>query len=86
MVKKAYRVRNWRNYNRSLIQRGSLTFWFDETVLRGWKNVPSVKAAGKTTLLYRYGHRECINDKTVIQIALSLNRRIGTLAHEFTEK
>jgi hypothetical protein len=28
MAKKAYRVRNWKDYNKSLVNRGSLTFWF----------------------------------------------------------
>jgi len=36
MAKKAYRVRNWRQYNKSLVQRGSLTFWFSKEVLKGW--------------------------------------------------
>jgi transposase len=29
-------IRNWSNYNAGLKQRGSLTFWIDETVLSGW--------------------------------------------------
>lgn len=36
MAKNAYRVRNWSNYNKSLIQRGSLTFWFSEEVIKSW--------------------------------------------------
>jgi len=36
MVKKIYRVRNWNNYNRSLVQRGSLTFWFSTDVVKNW--------------------------------------------------
>lgn len=35
MAKKAYRVRNWKDYNKSLVQRGSLTFWFSEKFLVG---------------------------------------------------
>lgn len=37
MAKKAYRVRNWKDYNKSLVQRGSLTFWFSKDVLKDWK-------------------------------------------------
>lgn len=33
-----YRTRNWSEYNRSLVQRGSLTLWFDEAALTGWFN------------------------------------------------
>lgn len=37
MAKKAsYHVRNWREYNRSLIRRGSLTFWFAEDAIPNW--------------------------------------------------
>jgi len=37
MKKKAkYRIRNWRDYNRSLVNRGSLTFWISEDLLANW--------------------------------------------------
>jgi len=29
MTKKVNRTRNWRKYNEALVQRGSITFWFD---------------------------------------------------------
>jgi hypothetical protein len=32
-----YRVRNWSEYNKSLVQRGSLTLWVDEEVISAWK-------------------------------------------------
>ena len=38
MSKKDYRVRNWKDYNEALVQRGSLTFWFDEKCLKQWQN------------------------------------------------
>lgn len=34
MAKKAYRVRNWDKYNKALIQRGSITFWINEEVVK----------------------------------------------------
>lgn len=37
MAKIAYRVRNWKDYNKSLVQRGSLTFWFSQSVIDHWK-------------------------------------------------
>lgn len=36
MAKKAYRVRNWKDYNKALVQRGSLTFWFSEATVKSW--------------------------------------------------
>ncbi|BAY59926.1 transposase (plasmid) [Leptolyngbya boryana NIES-2135] len=32
----SYRIRNWSEYNAGLRQRGSLTFWIDESVLETW--------------------------------------------------
>ena len=31
-----YRIRNWPEYNRSLIQRGSITVWIDEKSIKNW--------------------------------------------------
>lgn len=38
MTKKVYRVRNWKEYNKGLVNRGSLSFWFSEDVINNWKN------------------------------------------------
>jgi hypothetical protein len=35
-MKPQYRIRNWSEYNAGLKQRGSVTFWIDETVLAEW--------------------------------------------------
>lgn len=31
-----YRIQNWSEYNRALIQRGSITVWIDEKAIRNW--------------------------------------------------
>ena len=38
--KTVYRVRNWAEYNASLVQRGSITVWIDEEVLESWQPQP----------------------------------------------
>ena len=35
--KRVYRVRNWAEYDRALVGRGSLTLWISETVLHDWR-------------------------------------------------
>jgi heme-degrading monooxygenase HmoA len=35
-MKQQYRIRNWSEYNASLKQRGSLTFWVSEEVFEQW--------------------------------------------------
>ena len=37
--KPTYRVRNWAEYNRSLVQRGSLTVWVSSEVVAAWTAV-----------------------------------------------
>ncbi|MFG0607515.1 IS5 family transposase [Vibrio mimicus] len=37
MLKPRYKTTNWKQYNKALINRGSLTFWIDEEVIRQWK-------------------------------------------------
>ncbi|PAO30004.1 hypothetical protein BST50_04385 [Vibrio vulnificus] len=37
MPKPRYKTTNWRKYNNSLINRGSLTFWIDEEAITEWK-------------------------------------------------
>lgn len=35
--KKKYRVRNWKEYNEALVNRGKVTFWVTEDALRQWR-------------------------------------------------
>jgi hypothetical protein len=35
-MKTQYKPRSWRDYNRSLVERGSLTFWLTADALEGW--------------------------------------------------
>ncbi len=36
MPKPRYKTTNWKQYNQSLINRGSLTFWVDEEAISSW--------------------------------------------------
>ena len=42
-----YRIRNWREYNRSLIQRGSVTIWIEEKSLKNWFSFYHTCKAGR---------------------------------------
>lgn len=35
-AKAQYRTRNWKQYNQALVNRGSITFWFDEETIQQW--------------------------------------------------
>ena len=45
-----YRIRNWRAYNRALINRGRLTVWFDERAIAAWRNTEPATGPGAPRL------------------------------------
>lgn len=49
MPKPRYKTTNWKQYNNSLINRGSLTFWIDEEAIPEWKH-PKQERRGKPRL------------------------------------
>ena len=36
MAKQKFKITNWRNYNKALINRGSITFWVDDEAIQAW--------------------------------------------------
>lgn len=45
--KKQYRIRNWQQYNKALVNRGSLTVWFDEESITKWHNIQPTGQRGR---------------------------------------
>jgi hypothetical protein len=45
--KKSYSITNWPKYNESLVQRGDITFWFDEEVIDLWEHDNDHKKVGR---------------------------------------
>ncbi len=43
MAKKAHRARNWKNYNKSLVSRGSITVWIDKKSFKNWYNATETR-------------------------------------------
>jgi hypothetical protein len=64
MAKIAYRVRNWKDYNKSLVQRGSLTFWFSDEVINRWQEDQEDGAHGNQ----KYGDQWIICGLTIRQL------------------
>lgn len=58
--KASYRVRNWGAYNKSLVQRGSLTLWIDEEVLANWHPAPEGKRKRGGQVQYSDQAIECL--------------------------
>ena len=45
--KNKYRIRNWSEYNRSLVNRGSITFWFSKDAIEGWYSTERSRKKGR---------------------------------------
>lgn len=74
MQAKAYRVRNWPEYNRSLINRGRISLWIDQKTLAQWKNPPKHSKRGRP---YDYADE-------VILCALCI-KNLGQFSLRFTQ-
>ena len=55
-----YRVRNWSQYNASLVERGSLEVWIEEDVLANWKPQTSGPRRRGGQVQYSAGAIECM--------------------------
>ncbi len=47
MAKQKFKITNWPTYNKALINRGSLTFWFDNEVIHAWYESATLSARGR---------------------------------------
>lgn len=50
--KDKYLTRNWKEYNRSLVNRGSLTFWFEEGVMEKWYSAERTQKPGRPDVYF----------------------------------
>lgn len=48
--KKQYKVRNWREYNQALVDRGKIAFWITDEALRAWQEKQKTGKRGKPKL------------------------------------
>lgn len=68
--KDKYRIRNWREYNQSLVNRGSITFWFDENAIQKWYSVERSNKPGRPDTYSDDAIRCALLIKAVFRIAL----------------
>ena len=57
--KGTYKITNWREYNESLVQRGSVTFWFSEDVVAQWHH-PNTRSKVGHPFVYSDTAVECL--------------------------
>jgi hypothetical protein len=70
MAKKAYRVRNWKQYNKALVQRGSVTFWINEYSLQNWhEKYKGDKPKGRPKKYSNIAIETCLVMKVLFKLA-----------------
>ena len=67
-LKQRYRVTNWSEYDRALVNRGNLTIWFDEASVRdSWTPARPI-GRGKPGLYSETAIQTCLTIKTLFQL------------------
>jgi len=65
-----YRTRNWKEYNQSLVNRGSLTFWFEESAIQKWYAVERTGQPGRPDVYSEAAIRCGLTIKAVFRVTL----------------
>ena len=68
--KDKYRIRNWKQYNQSLVNRGSITFWFNDEAITKWYSDERTKKPGRPDVYSDDTIRCALIIKTVFHVAL----------------
>src|SRR5271156_2473625 len=71
MTKKdKYRIRNWKQYNQSLVNRGSITFWFCDEAITKWYSAERLEKPGRPDVYSNDTIRCALIIKVVFHVAL----------------
>ena len=77
--KDKYRIRNWQQYNQSLVNRGSITFWFDEAAIEKWHSTEKTGKPGRPEIYSDCAVHCGLAIKAVFRVALrALQGLIGS--------
>lgn len=68
--KKDKYLRNWREHNQSLVNRESITFWFDENTIKKWYSVERSNKPGRPDTYSDDAIQCALLIKAVFRIAL----------------
>lgn len=66
----SYRIRNWRQYSQSLVNRGSITFWFCDEAIAKWYSSERTEKQGRPDVYSEDTIRCALIIKVVFHVAL----------------
>lgn len=68
--KQHYQIRNWKDYNKALVNRGSLTLWFDQKSINYWHSKTKTRERGRPQLYSDLAIQCCLTLKVVFHLPL----------------
>jgi hypothetical protein len=68
--KKKYKVRNWREYNEALVQRGSIFFWIDQSAQDDWHPNEKTGKRGKPKVFSDAAIEACLTVRNIFRLPL----------------
>ncbi len=63
-----YRVRNWSDYNKSLVNRGNLSVWISEDAIKHWHNLESSGKKGASNTYSDLAIEACLMVKMLFKL------------------
>lgn len=63
-----YRVRNWSEYNKSLVNRGNLTVWISESAIQHWYNTEKTGKKGVSNTYSDFAVEACLMVKMLFKL------------------
>jgi hypothetical protein len=81
--KKKYRVRNWTEYNKALINRGGIIFILMEDITRKWYSSPDKRSPGGKEIYSDYAIEFCLQVRFLLKLPLRQTQGFleGLFAH-----
>ena len=80
MTKAVYKLRNWGEYNKSLINRGSINLWISDDLVKGWfykrpSNIRKVKRKSGRSFIYSDKAIElCLTIRSIFKLNLRMTQ------------
>jgi hypothetical protein len=68
--RKKYHIRNWSDYNKALVKRGSLTIWFDKNSIDSWYNNARTGKKGRPLEYSDLSIQCCLTLKMIYRLPL----------------
>jgi hypothetical protein len=70
VAKQRFKITNWNVYNKAFVNRGSLTFWLNESAIQAWYDEPKTSSRGRPQRYSELAISTVLMLKRVFQLTL----------------